>query len=70
MSNGLKLSEYCLTGRDVHLSGFKGKPLLPTLVPRLLLGFQRNMFFTGLGGLAWRLMGVTRSDKNPNFCQG
>lgn len=63
MSNSLRLSDYCLSGKDTHWPSAR-------LYARLLLGLQGNMYFTGLGGVLWRFMGVQRSDKNPNLCQG
>jgi len=37
-------------------------------IARLLLRLQGEQYLTGLGGLFWRLFGITRHNKNPNIC--
>lgn len=70
MSSSFRLSDHCLVDKETHLAGFREQPALARAVRVALLGLQGKMFFTGLAGLAWRLMGVGRSGKNPNLCLG
>lgn len=56
-------SDYCVIGKETHWPQ-------ASLLGRILLQLQGDQYFTGLAGLAWRLMGVTRSEKNPNLCNG
>lgn len=63
-----RLLNRCLIDRPTHLLAFKYRHPLVGLALRALLWLDPAMHFTGSAGLAWRLLGVTRSTKNPNFC--
>jgi len=56
-----RLSDYCVLGKDAHLAHAPA-------IARLLLRLQGEQYLTGLGGLFWRLFGITRHNKNPNIC--
>ncbi len=61
ISRSARSSDYCVLGKDAHLAHAPA-------IARLLLRLQGNLYLTGMGGLLWRLFGITRHDKNPNIC--
>lgn len=63
-----RLLNRCLIDRPTHLLAFKYRHPVVDLALRVLLRLDPPMHFTGPAGLGWRLFGVTRSTKNPNFC--
>ena len=72
MPEEFKLSDHCLVdhlekvdeGPDAPRVKFRSSFLLA--IPFYLI--DRKMHFTGLRGGIWRLLGIDRSDKNPNIC--
>lgn len=68
MASFLYRLNHCLIDRPTHLLAFGYRHRAIAQILRIVLILDPQMHFTGLRGLAWRLFGVTRSTKNPNFC--
>ena len=66
----LELSAHCLVDHLEALgTGFSEFPLTPqTVLRRIMLYIDRKAHFVGLRGGIWRILGVDRSEKNPNLC--
>ena len=70
MSQNMRLSDYRiihhLEAKDI---GVEAPLSLKPIVATPLLFLDRKMHFTGFRGGMWRLIiGIGRSDKNPNIC--
>ena len=70
MSADFRLSDHCIVD---HREWARQGGSMPETTPLMLLRFSwlfldRKMHFTGLRGGIWHLLGVDRSDKNPNLC--
>lgn len=68
MSDEIKLSDHCIIDHFEKVEGIKDK-----FTPKMILGlpmmlFDRKMHFTGFRGGIWRVLGIDRSQKNPNIC--
>lgn len=69
MDRHLHLSNHCLSDHSAGPPEGEKMPMTPVWIMRFaLLKLDKIMHFTGLWGLAWRLVGVNRSPKNPNVC--
>ena len=66
----IELSKHCLVDHREGLgTGLVKYPFtLQTVLWRILLFLDRKAHFIGVRGGAWRLLGVNRSEKNPNLC--
>ena len=66
----LELSDHCLVEHRQALgTGLVEYPFTPQAISRrLMLYVDRKAHFVGLRGGIWHLLGVDRSDKNPNLC--
>jgi hypothetical protein len=51
-------------GTGITKYPFKAK----TILWRIMLFLDRKAHFIGLRGGIWRILGVDRSEKNPNLC--
>ena len=60
MNTSVKLSNYCLS-LEFHSLG-------PRSLRGIMFAFNKRLYFTGLKGAIWRLLGVGRNPKNPNLC--
>jgi hypothetical protein len=70
MPADFKLSDHCLVNhwdRAVR-DGPQAKVTPLSLMWKALNFVDRKMYFTGLRGATWRILGVDRSVKNPNPC--
>ncbi len=67
---GIELSDHCLIDhRDALGTGIVELPFkAQTVLWRIMLWLDRKAHFVGLRGGTWRLLGVNRSEKNPNLC--
>ncbi len=68
MAKESRLSDHCVVD---HFA--KGGPSRPPFTPVWLLRMplmmmDKTLHFTGARGTAWRVLGVSRSSKNPNIC--
>lgn len=64
----VRISNHCLIDRPTHLSAFRYRhPVVATML-RGLYAVDPKMHFSGARGVAWRVLGVSRSSKNPNLC--
>jgi len=66
----LQLSDHCLVDhRNALGTGMVEYPFsAQTVLWRAMLRLGRKAHFVGLRGSAWRVLGVNRSEKNPNLC--
>ncbi len=66
----IELSDHCLVDhREALGSGYADYPLTAqTVLWRLMQLVDRKTHFVGLRGKVWRLLGLGRSEKNPNLC--
>ncbi len=66
----IELSDHCLVDhREALGTGYIEYPFTAqTVLWRLMLHMDRKAHFVGLRGGVWRLLGVDRSEKNPNLC--
>lgn len=65
MHDHLELSDHCLID---HREAFSLGVPKPSLTRRAFLLADRKIYFTGLRGRLWRLLGIDRALKNPNIC--
>ena len=66
----LELSAHCIIDhREALGTGFEEfRFTAQTVFWRIMLYLDRKAHFIGLRGGIWRLLGVDRSEKNPNLC--
>ena len=67
---GIELSDYCLIDHPEALgTGLVGYPFTAkNFMWRAMLRMDPKAHFVGLRGGIWRMLGVDRSEKNPNLC--
>ena len=65
-----ELSSHCLVDhREALGTGIAKNPITAqTVLWRIMLYIDRKAHFVGLRGGIWRVLGVDRSEKNPNLC--
>ena len=69
MSQNINLSDHCIIDHlEAKEIGFESPHTLKAYMAAPLLYLDRKMHFTGFRGGMWRLIGIGRSDKNPNIC--
>ena len=69
MSQNIELSDHCINDHLEAIEiGFDAHFSLKRFVATPLLYLDRKMHFMGFRGSMWRLVGISRSDKNPNIC--
>ena len=69
MAHDRKLSNHCLADHKSESDKEHRPPFTPIWLLRMpFIYVDRLMHFTGVRGAVWRLLGVTRSSKNPNVC--
>ncbi len=66
----LELSAHCMVDhRDALGTGIATYPFnAQTILWRIMLFIDRKAHFIGMRGGIWRILGVDRSEKNPNLC--
>jgi len=66
MTQHRQLSDHCIVD---HLADeMKGPRTIQQRLLSPMLAVDRVMHFTGVRGRLWSLLGVRRSNKNPNVC--
>lgn len=68
MTSVSRLSDHCLIDQPTHLLAFRYRHPLVASFLRTWFLFDRKMHFTLPWGPVWGLLGVGRSNKNPNVC--
>lgn len=70
MAEDIKLSDHCLVDHFQPMDlPHESMPHTPKWLLRgTMMYVDRRIRFYGLWGATWRLLGVRRSDKNPNVC--